>query len=110
MALEKFTLRIDENEFTIGDLEDFEDVAGVSFMDALKPVPVLDDEGKPVFDEKGRRETTVNFSPTSLKALVWITKRREVPGFSVEDARNVRVAAMEIVPLGAELDPKDQDA
>ena len=107
MAVEKFTLRIDENEFTIGDLEDFEDVAGVSFIDAMKPVPAKDADGNQLFDEKGRPETTVDFSPKTLKALVWITKRREVPGFSVEDARNVRVAAMELVPMGAELDPKE---
>lgn len=110
MAIEKFTLRIDENDFTIGDLEDFEEVAGIPFIEALTPVPVLDAEGNKVFGEDGRPETGVKFSPSALKALVWITKRREVPSFTVEEARNVRVAALEIVALGGESDPKETDA
>ena len=99
MAVEKFILKIDENDFTIGDLEDFEAVAGVSFLDALAPVPLKDAEGKPVYDEKGRPQSEVKFSPTALKALIWITKRREVPGFTVEDARNVRIAGLEVTAL-----------
>lgn len=107
MAVEKFTLKIDENDFTIGDLEDFEAVAGVSFLDALSPTPLKDADGNPIFDEKGRPQSTVKFSPSALKALVWITKRREDPAFSVEDARNVRVAGLEVTSIGGESDPKE---
>jgi hypothetical protein len=106
MAVEKFTLTVDEDEFTIGDLEDFEGVAGIGLDEALKPTFVLDDDGNKILDEKGRPEKTVRLSPTALKALIWVTKRRTVPGFSVEDARNVRVTSLEIAEAG-EPDPKE---
>jgi hypothetical protein len=105
--VEKFVLRINENDWTIGDLEDFEQVAGVSFIEALQPKPLRDAEGNRVMDEKGRPQSEVSFNPTVLKALIWITKRREVPGFTVEDARNVKVTGLEVAELGGESDPKE---
>ena len=106
---DKFVLAIDEDEFTIGDLEDFEDVAGKSFVEAMRQVNVVGDDGKPVFDSEGRPEKTVNLSPTSLKALIWISKRRTDPTFTVADARNVKVSALEL-QSGSTPDPKDSDA
>lgn len=100
-----FTLTINPDEFTIGDLEDFEDVAGMSFGAAVKSTPALDDEGNKTFDEKGRPLTETNIAAKSLKALVWIVKRHDIPGFTVEDARAVKINALEIVE--SEADPKD---
>lgn len=94
---DKIHLRIDENELTLGDLEDFEDTVGASLMDALKQTPLKDEDGNKVLDEKGRPQMQVNVSAKALKALVWITQRKVNPVFSLEDARNVRVAALELV-------------
>lgn len=104
---EKFTLSIDENEFTIGDLEDFEDACGQSLMEVLRPKAVLDDDGNKQFDESGRPVTQSEIPLKGLKALIWIVKRREVPGFSLEDARNVKVSALEYSNAGGEADPKE---
>lgn len=94
-------LTIDPNAMTIGDLEDFEDVVGLSMDKAFKPVPVLDDEGNRVYaepDDKGiaRPEMTVELSTKALKALVWIIKRQDDPNFTLEDARNVKVSELDI--------------
>lgn len=100
---EKINLKIDENDLTLGDLEDFEDAVGVSLMDALKQTPIKDPEtGEVVRDEKGRAQMQVNVSAKALKGLVWITQRRENPEFSLEDARNVRVAAIELAEADAD--------
>lgn len=107
MSDEKFILRVDENEFTIGDLEDFEDTVGDSLVNVLRPKAVLDDEGNKTFDESGRPVSQVEIPLKALKALIWVIKRREVVGFSLEDARNVRVSALDIDSASGESDPKE---
>lgn len=97
MSNEKVQLRIDPDALTIGDLEDFEEVVGEPLYDSLQAKPVLDHDGNKVLDEKGRPELATKISTKALKALIWITQRVENPEFTIEDARNVRVGALEIV-------------
>ncbi len=94
---ETVSLRIDPDVLTIGDLEDFEDVVGAPLYDVLQPKPVRDDQGKKVLDDDGRPELQTQIPTKALKALIWITQRIEKPDFSLEDARNVRVSALELV-------------
>lgn len=98
---ETVALRIDPDVLTIGDLEDFEDVVGVALYDALKPKPVLED-GKKVLDDSGRPVLETQISTKALKALIWITQRVEKPEFTLEDARRVRVSALELVGVDDE--------
>lgn len=100
--MEKISLRIDPDELTIGDLEDFEEGVGLPLHEALKQVPIRDDEGKLVLgepDEKGKQrpETEVKISAKALKHLVWIIKRSTDETFTLADARKVKVGALEIV-------------
>jgi hypothetical protein len=94
---ETVALRIDPDTLTIGDLEDFEDVVGAPLYDVLQPRPVIGPDGKKVLDENGRPELETKISAKALKALIWITQRAEKPGFTLDDARNVRVSALELV-------------
>lgn len=97
MAVEKINIRFDEDELTLGDLEDFEDATGQALFDAIKPVVVRDDEGNVVTDERGRPEKAVKISAKAMKALVWIVLRAERPGFTLDDARAIKVTALEMV-------------
>jgi hypothetical protein len=90
-------LRIDPDSLTIGDLEDFEDVVGAPLYEALQPKPVIGPDGKKVLDENGRPELETKISSKALKALIWISQRIDNPEFSLEDARKVRVSALELV-------------
>jgi hypothetical protein len=94
---ETVSLRIDPDILTIGDLEDFEDVVGAPLYDVLQPKPVRDAEGKKVLDDDGRPELETQIPTKALKALIWITQRVEKPEFTLQDARNVRVSALELV-------------
>lgn len=107
MATEKFHLVVDPDEFTIGDLEDFEDAVGVPLGEALKPRPVRDEETGEVVrnPETGRPELEVQVSSKALRHLVWIVKRQTDPDFTAEDARKVKVAALELVSKGDEGGP-----
>ncbi|MDT0472785.1 hypothetical protein RM863_11675 [Streptomyces sp. DSM 41014] len=91
------SLRIDPDVLTIGDLEDFEDVVGAPLYDVLQAKPVRDSEGRKVLDDDGRPELQTQIPTKALKALIWITQRNENPDFSLQDARNVRVSALELV-------------
>lgn len=94
---ETVSLRVDPDILTIGDLEDFEDVVGAPLYDVLQPRPVRDEFGKKVLDADGRPELQTQIPTKALKALIWITQRMEKPGFSLDDARSVKVSALELV-------------
>jgi hypothetical protein len=94
---ESISLRIDPDVLTIGDLEDFEDVVGAAIYDVLSPRPVIGSDGKKVLDEKGRPELETKIPTKALKALIWISQRVDNPDFTLQDARNVRVSALELV-------------
>lgn len=108
-----------ENDLTIGDLEDFEDAIGVPLTKAIQPVTLKDEDGKTVrhncdedeceddpCKDNGRPVQTVNISGKVLKGLVWIAKRQDDETFSLEDARKVKVTELDIV---REDDSKGED-
>jgi hypothetical protein len=109
MSTETVSLRVDPDVLTIGDLEDFEDVVGQPLYDVLQPKPVIGPDGKKVLDEKGRPELQTQISTKALKALIWITQRMEKPGFSLDDARSVRVSALELVGVDDADGPGNDD-
>lgn len=87
-------LNLNPEDLSLGDLEDFETITGKQLQDALAAKPVLDEKGKQVKDEKGRPLREAQLSITVIKALVYLTKRRENPAFTLEDARNVKVTEL----------------
>jgi hypothetical protein len=95
-------LTLNPDDLSIGDLEDFEEITGKSLTDALRAKPVLDADGNRTFDEKGRPLSEAQLSATVIKALVFLTKRRENPEFTLADARTVRVADLKFTESDAE--------
>lgn len=91
---ETMDIELNPDELTLGDLEDFEDYVGKPLDEAVKPKPVYDDEGKRLFDEKGRPVSETRVPSKVLVCLVWIVKRKTEPAFTVADARNVRVTSL----------------
>lgn len=87
-------LNLNPEDLSIGDLEDFEEITGKSLQDALEAKPVLDENGKQKKDAKGRPLREVQIPASVLKALVYLTKRRENPEFTLKDARNVKVTEL----------------
>ncbi|MEU8086335.1 hypothetical protein AB0B57_22335 [Micromonospora sp. NPDC049101] len=92
------------DDLTLGDLEDFEAYTATSIDEAFKSVPVFDDEGNRVFDEKGRPESTVKVATKSLVCLVWLMERKTQPDFTIADARNVKITSLVIGDSGSEAD------
>lgn len=87
-------LKFDPDSLTLGDLEDFETYVGNSIDEVIKPVPAVDDDGNRVYDDRGRPEMTTKVPTKALICLVWLVKRADDPGFTIEDARKVRVSAL----------------
>lgn len=76
-------LDIDINDLTLGDLEDIEGVVGSDAMRLLMKGEV---------------------TPKGMVALVWVAKRQNDPGFSLDDARKVQLSAFTF-DTGSGLDP-----
>lgn len=88
-------ITLDAKALTVGDMEDFEDAAGVGLMETFGKI---DQAG----DLSGLRMKTV-------RALVWVITRQENPDFTFEDARSIRFDELEIEVAGAEPDPTHGD-
>lgn len=87
--------KIDPDGFTLGDMEDFEELTGKSLQTALKPVPVFDEEtGERVKDEKGRPVSAADMSAKTLTALVWIAARATNPDLTIAEARKIKVTEL----------------
>ncbi|MFE4355105.1 hypothetical protein [Kitasatospora sp. NPDC056800] len=83
----------------------FKDKTGISVQDAFKPVPVLDDDGQAVKDDKGRPVRRTDLDPLSLVTLVWLIGRKNDPDFTFEAALDVPAVELEVsLP---EADPKE---
>lgn len=73
-------LCIDLNTFTFGDMIDLEEAGGsLANMQSAK----------------------------SIVALVWLTRRREDPTFTIDDAKKLSVGEVEIEVAEESADPKD---
>lgn len=70
------TLNIDLNELTLGDLEDFETQSGVDFREAIKG-------------------GASNMPLKALTCLVWLSKRKQDPNYTLEDARSIKIAQLQ---------------
>lgn len=84
-----------EDDFTIGDLEDFEEITGsplTDFLDLMK----ANGSGEMRLDAKAVK---------IIKAIVFIVKRRENPDFTLEDARRVKFSELAFVPSGVDPTP-----
>lgn len=78
-------LTVDLDDLTLGDLDEFEDISGQTFDQA----------------QEGRFR-----SIKALIALVYLTKRKADPAFTLDDARNAKVTSLRL-NTGTEEDPTD---
>ena len=83
-------LRFDENEITVGDLEDFEDITGRPLEEVLA-------------EFRDRKPEDTSLPPLKvLKAIIFLAKRHEDPAFTAAMARDVKISELEIVPIGVD--------
>lgn len=84
-AAESAPLRFSVERITVGDMEDLEEITGLSFGELLDALGSADNGG------------TLNIPIKVLKALVYVIYRQENPDFTLDDARKVRVTELELV-------------
>lgn len=87
-------LKLNPDDLTLGDLEDFEEYVGKPVDEVVKPVPALDEDGNRKFDDKGRPEMTMKVPTKAVICLVWLVQRKDNPAFTIGDARNVKVSSL----------------
>jgi len=72
---------VDPSELDLGDLDDFEEAAGVGLLETYEKIQA----------SGGVAELKVR----TLIALVWVCARRDQPGFTIDNARRVRPTDIE---------------
>lgn len=97
VKVRKVSLRLDLNDLTIGDLEDFGEVTGTALDDAMRPRKLRDGDGDLILtDDDGKPQWVTMPTPTTLRALVWLAQRKADPTFTYDDARDVLVAELNL--------------
>ncbi len=67
-------IEFDPDDLTLGEIEDMEEAAGVSFQKLLK-----------MFSEE-------DLSTRAMRAVMWIMLRRDDPDYTFEDAKDLTVS------------------
>ena len=110
VKIRKVSLRLDLNDLTIGDLEDFGEATGTALDDAMRPRKLRDGDGDLILtdDEQGggKPQWVTMPTPTTLRALVWLAQRKTDPDFTYDDARDVLVAELNLTQRGTGLAAK----
>lgn len=83
-------IKLNPNDLTFGDLEDFEQFTGKGLMDT--------------FDTVGTNGNVQALDVKSVVGLLWISGRQQDPSFTLEQARKVKISELEI-EVGEEPDP-----
>lgn len=76
-------LEVDPNALTLGDVEDVEDYCGKPIGEILKP--------------------DVPLSAKAMTALAWVVLRRQEPGISIDQVRELQFANLDV--RASEADP-----
>lgn len=93
-------MELNLDEMTIEDLEVLEEASGLTAAKMFERVP--GDDGKPVF------RIQQSLTAKVLRAIVFISKRREDPNYTMEDAGQETFAA--ITFGGGETDPPEPES
>lgn len=95
-------LTLNPDDLTLGEMEEFEDIAGRPLADVMRGEVALDDEDKPVRDARGKVVREIRPRVKEITALVFLAKRRSDPSYTLAGARGVKLTELR---LGAE-DPQ----
>jgi hypothetical protein len=97
----KKRISISEDDMTLGDMEDFEEITGKSFSDSMRRVKVIDpDTGmqKPDPDPaaKGKGLWSYEMSMKGLTAIVYISLRKENPSITLDEVRAMKLDELDL--------------
>jgi hypothetical protein len=108
---EEITVKVDFDAWTFEDHEDFEEYVGEPWEVAYGAKQLIDkDTGLPAVDNRGRPKKGLRLSMKAVVATVWIEKRREVPGFTLADAKALPRFLVKLDLSGDDVDPKERPA
>lgn len=97
-------LQFDPDAWTLGDMETFEELTGLTIGEAFTEAAVKDSAGQVEVDNRGRPVKRVRMSAKVMVAVVFIEKRRGDNTFTLDEARAVKIS--EFVLTGGSPDPK----
>ncbi len=96
---EKLKVRLNMDDLTFGELEDFENVTGMVMSDAVRTEIVRDKSGRPVADpddEKGRPLTETKMSAKAMMGMVYLALRKTDPAFTFDMVRSLRLSDVDL--------------
>ncbi len=101
----KRKIKFNQDTMTLGDYEQFEELTGMAFSDAVRTMIVRDEKGIPVPDPEngGRPLQEVKMSMKALIALLFVTERKVDPSITMDAIREMPITEIEFEV------PKDGD-
>ena len=102
------TITFDTDQWDFADLEDFEEITGLSLDEAFSPTPLRDARGEVIRDPKNRPVKGLRLNAKTMLAIVFIEKRKQNPEFTLDDARRVKFTEFSLD--GGPATPPESDA
>lgn len=98
MADEKQKIRLGMDDLTLGDLEAFEEACGGDLMEALTPVIVRDENGRPVKDpddDKGRPLKQIKVNAKTMVGLVYVAMRKQNEDITLAEVKRIPLSQLD---------------
>jgi small nuclear ribonucleoprotein (snRNP)-like protein len=99
MSDEKVKVKLNMDDLTFGELEEFERVTGLVMSDAVRTDIVRDKEGRPIpdpDDPRGRPLKETKMSARALMGMVYLGLLKENPDTTFEDVRKIKLSDVEL--------------
>lgn len=96
VSVQGSVLTLDPDDLTLGEMEEFEDLAGRPLSKMMQGDVVLDEDGTPRRDARGKVLRELDPRVKDIIALVFLAKRRADPDFTLDDARKVKVSELQL--------------
>lgn len=96
VAVQGAVLKLDPEDLTLGEMEEFEELAGRPLAKMIQGDIVKDDDGKPMLGPDNKPLREIDPRVKDIIALVYLAKRRENPEFTLADARGVKISELQL--------------
>lgn len=108
----KRKIKLNEDDMTLGMMEEFEDIVGKPLSTVMRKVPVIDPETKRAVpdpnDPKGRPLMEVQVSMKAMVALIFLGLREEDPTLTIDDVRKMKLSEFDLeLESGSSVDPPE---
>lgn len=96
VAVQGAVLSLSPDDLTLGEMEEFEELAGRPLAKMMQGDVVKDENGNVIPGKDGKPMREIDPRVKDIIALVFLAKRRDDPAFTLDDARQIKISELKL--------------